>query len=233
VKLAGDEAALDELVALFPPERDPHVKRLSDGVYIGSAHFTGPMPASGPAGFERAQFAHVQAAPRLARMEAVRRSRNPRLAPVTLEHRVIDSKTGHGWKGASSTFTVAGRDATEILDPACVEFAEGDIDLADALRHFGGGEIDDWFRLWKVYEIIRYNVGGEKKLVAAFSWVTQDRVASFTMSANDERVSGEEARHARGRSPKGAQPMSLGDAVEFVRHLLVDGAARRRGGGGR
>lgn len=54
----------------------------------------------------------------------------------------------------------------------------------------------DWAVMWKIYEIIRSDVGGQEALFSA-KLAEKTAVKAFTASANRPDVSGPSARHAR------------------------------------
>lgn len=78
---------------------------------------------------------------------------------------------------------------------------------------------DTWISLYKVFEIIRDDLGSEDELISN-KWTTKKIIHQFTGTAQSEDVLGAEARHAskRYRAPK--IPMSKFEAHYFVRELL-------------
>jgi hypothetical protein len=107
--------------------------------------------------------------------------------------------------------------------PNYVRLADGDRDVADALRFLGSPDEPDWFLLWKVFEIIENAVGGRKGIVAA-GWATTADLNAFGVSANLETVSGDDARHARKAKASGRPPVRTMDPREARR--FVYGLAR-------
>jgi hypothetical protein len=103
--------------------------------------------------------------------------------------------------------------------PAYVEMAEQDPDAADVLKLLALPEHLDWVTLYKIYEIIRSNVGGNQSL-AQRDLGTASNLDAFSVSANRPDVSGDGARHARvpgDRPPK--RTMTLKEARDFVSQL--------------
>jgi hypothetical protein len=86
----------------------------------------------------------------------------------------------------------------------------------EALRHLVNET--NWFNLYKVYEIIKHDVG--KKTLA--TW-TQGENDDFTYSANNGHASRYAARHASlkyGPSKK-RKTMSLAEAAAFITHVFL------------
>lgn len=95
-------------------------------------------------------------------------------------------------------------------------------DVAEVLAILGAGEDHLNWRdhLYRVFEIIRHNVGGHDALIAK-GWNSREDISAFTVSANSPRVSGEAARHARlnGGVPKRA--MGLDEGRSFISQLVL------------
>jgi hypothetical protein len=80
-----------------------------------------------------------------------------------------------------------------------------------------------------VYEIIRDDISPSgqlsKREFVNRGWCTADELARFVKSANDQTLSGEQARHARETGHSGSQqppivPMTLAEAEEFINRLV-------------
>jgi hypothetical protein len=80
------------------------------------------------------------------------------------------------------------------------------------------GELD-WFALYKLYEIVRDNVGGGSVLLAK-NWAARADIDAFTTSANHPGVSGDAARHARMPGTPRRRTMALPEAQDVIRRLL-------------
>lgn len=76
----------------------------------------------------------------------------------------------------------------------------------------------DWAGLYKLYEIVRNDVGGEHVLYAK-RWITRDERSLFTNTADNSHAAGRAARHAASKTAPPAVPMSLGEAKLLVRRL--------------
>jgi hypothetical protein len=105
--------------------------------------------------------------------------------------------------------------------PDYLELAQTNPDVRDALSLLGKPvEGLDWFDLWKVWEVIRDNVGGFKAVVAK-NWVPADDLAAFIPSSNHQDASGEAARHARDNRPAPTKVLSIHQGRELMRQLAV------------
>ena len=73
--------------------------------------------------------------------------------------------------------------------------------------------------LWKVYEVIRDDVGA-KASVISIGWATEDQIDSFR-SVHYPSALGDKARHGVEPSrPAPRNPMSLAEAQAFITHLF-------------
>jgi hypothetical protein len=102
--------------------------------------------------------------------------------------------------------------------PKDIELAQSHPDVAEVLSVLGKDSPSlDWFDLYKVYEIVRDNVGGEAAL-SGKDWLPKRDIKAFTVSANRPDISGDQARHARssGPPPKRTRPMTLSEAQQMI-----------------
>jgi hypothetical protein len=78
----------------------------------------------------------------------------------------------------------------------------------------------NWVELYKIYEIISDDAGGDKGIVSR-GWATTAELRSFTATANRRELSGDDARHGsdEGRPFKG-EPMRVADAESLIRRVL-------------
>jgi len=90
--------------------------------------------------------------------------------------------------------------------------------VADALHFF---REDTPFNLYKVYEIIRDDVGGEHAMVKK-GWVSKPELSRFTQTVQSRNVLGDHARHASEKYKPSAQPMSLSEAKLLIRGILLN-----------
>lgn len=90
-----------------------------------------------------------------------------------------------------------------------------------ALRLLGAEDGFTWVGLYRVYEVVAQDVGGRHALDKK-DWVRESELSRFTHSANSPDVGGDLARHGHlpGQPPK--DPMSLSEAIPFIKQLVKD-----------
>jgi len=112
----------------------------------------------------------------------------------------------------SATVTTSNGTQQIAPQPSNVEswlsLAKGDKAVADALHFF---RENTWISLYKVYEIIRDDVGGK---ITTNGWASKTRLGLFTQTAQS-------ARHASKKKSPPAQPMSILEAESLIRGILL------------
>ena len=98
-----------------------------------------------------------------------------------------------------------------------VHLSATDVAVADVLLILGKGDLD-WYDLWKVFEIIRMDVGGKRTMIVN-GWASQSDLDAFGASANHPGVSGEAARHARRTERVPNQTITIGQGRDFIADL--------------
>jgi hypothetical protein len=98
------------------------------------------------------------------------------------------------------------------------ELAEDNENVADALRLYGKAELS-WVDLYKIYEIIRDDVGNVNDLLNR-QYVLKKDLSRFTHTAQHPGVIGDEARHARVAADVPKDPMSIVEANLLISTLL-------------
>ncbi|MDJ0516324.1 MAG: hypothetical protein QNJ74_08720 [Trichodesmium sp. MO_231.B1] len=78
--------------------------------------------------------------------------------------------------------------------------------------HFLTSYEHNFINLFKIYEIIRGEVGRKK----IEGWVTKKKVSDFTQTANHPDAIGYEARHGIGQGEPPKNPMSLSEAQNLI-----------------
>lgn len=92
-----------------------------------------------------------------------------------------------------------------------LSLAKDDKAVADALHLF---RENTWISLYKVYEIIRADVGGKKAIIMN-GWATNGRLGQFTQTA-------QYARHAsKELTPPKEGPMSIREGESLIRGILL------------
>lgn len=105
---------------------------------------------------------------------------------------------------------------TRDLISACL--AEG---AAREVLHFYCASRFDRYACWKVFELVRRDVGGTTALLKK-GWLSQEAIASLRESINNSAFAGDFARHASIAEPQhGARSLSTSDVEEFLRRLVL------------
>jgi hypothetical protein len=77
----------------------------------------------------------------------------------------------------------------------------------------------DWVNLFRVYEILRHDIGGEGNIVTK-GWATTTQLSAFRSGANRPDVSGDDARHGVLPGPPPKNTMDLSKARIFIKGLV-------------
>jgi hypothetical protein len=77
----------------------------------------------------------------------------------------------------------------------------------------------DWINLYRILEVISEDVGGYKAIEIR-GWANTDKINTFTGSANNSSVSGDDSRHGKIQSGQPKQTMDLREARDFMGQLL-------------
>ena len=75
-----------------------------------------------------------------------------------------------------------------------------------------------WINLYKIYEIIRDDIG-DKKII---SILTKHKLSRFTGTAQSKKQIGDDARHASNKYQGHADPMTIEEANELVKKLIIE-----------
>ena len=86
------------------------------------------------------------------------------------------------------------------------------------LRLLGDGDLS-WVNLYRLYEIVRDDVGGEKA-IASRGWCQPDDLKLFRWTANHPEASGDSARHGSIRQDPPEKPMELAQAQTLIRTMV-------------
>ncbi|WP_414936637.1 hypothetical protein [Amycolatopsis sp. cmx-11-51] len=141
------------------------------------------------------------------------------------QHAIVFAQAALGSFGALNATAVATGAGTGARRPSpasdLLAAAREHSDATEVLALLlGENDVLDWFRLYKIFEVIRENVGGQHELIGK-KWKTRQEISAFTVSANSPHVSGGAARHAR--MPPGApqHTMTVHEARAMIADLLV------------
>jgi len=219
-RLSGHDFDLETLAEAFGVG-EPKVSRDADGNYIlESAEFDDCATAVEVK--ERAEGL-------LLRMNGAARAMDLTFRPVSLDgyfknaiglHAIVVGGTVTA-RGKAYAAVVTGVTTAPLPAPAAsawTTLAKASTNVDDALRLLSAAELD-WVTLYKLFEIVKHDVGGANAIAHA-GWATNAQLSAFTASANRPDVSGDGARHARlpGGPPK--KVLALADARQLVQHLV-------------
>ena len=96
--------------------------------------------------------------------------------------------------------------------------AYSDENVREALRVFSLRD-DPFMNLYKVFEIVRDDVGGVDAIAHHFG-ISKAKIKHFTGTANHSESIGRQSRHARSKGTPVKLPMSSGDARELIRSMM-------------
>jgi hypothetical protein len=221
--LKGNPVDLDALVDLFR-EGDPRIAADDNGFYVTSVAFD--ALDNGPA-------FHATASSALLRINGVARALDGNFRPVSLVGRFTDSTgqthvvaTPDTVEARSQAMPPVVQGAVELPlpsppGPAYFNLAESHPDVADAQAILGKPLASlGWDDLYKLFEIVRENVGSERALEKK-RWADKKDLSSFRASANRPDLSGEDARHARMSGGSPSYSMSLSEARALISRIMV------------
>jgi hypothetical protein len=144
--------------------------------------------------------------------------------PDGIRNRTMHPETGRvEIKGIPAGLIQRDADGAVIPAPpprfvAVVRLTHSDAAMEKVMRLWSR-DSTSWVGLYRVFEVIRADVGGERGIVRA-GWASGARIDSFGHSANSVGVAGDEARHGVERGAPPARPMTIEEARTFVHDLL-------------
>jgi len=152
-------------------------------------------------------------------LEAIRAALGFKLGyPQAIEVDAVIGVEENGTREHSAQLTanavIAGTldDSIESLIPLAIQ----DKNVRDALRFFPE---QNWVNLYKIYEIVRDDVGGDDKVVKN-GWATKNEIKRFTQTAQSRDALGDAARHASAKFKSPSKPMSLSEAMSLIKIVL-------------
>lgn len=89
---------------------------------------------------------------------------------------------------------------------------------ARVLRLRGTGDLS-WADLYRLYEVIQDNVGGERAIIEA-GWSSRALLSRFTHSADSVKAAGDQARHGVERTHPPSKPLTISEARILLDRLL-------------
>jgi hypothetical protein len=223
----GDSIDLDILLQLFPGGTgDIAVNRTDRGEYFETARLD-PYTDGGEL--------HREAARVLRDLNGLARILDGSYRPVILVGRYEDERRHEVQVVAVDTIEVRSQVGTVTVTggepapppppppgPRFFELAARHANVSEAVAITGTASTLGWIELYKLYEIVRDDVGRGKQGLVDAGWITSDELSAFTASANRPDVSGDDARHARMGGSGPNKTMSLPTARERILHLVAD-----------
>jgi hypothetical protein len=88
--------------------------------------------------------------------------------------------------------------------------------IDDALHFFSE---PTWINMYKVYEVISDDLGGEHKLKNV-NWVDKSDIDRFTGTAQSRQLIGDDARHAKAKYIGPNKPMNIQEAKILIKTLM-------------
>ncbi|HEU0130298.1 MAG TPA: hypothetical protein VFQ85_04815 [Mycobacteriales bacterium] len=104
--------------------------------------------------------------------------------------------------------------------PTYVRLAERNADVDEVLGVFAQSPSLGWVELYKVFEIVRADVGGDNRLSGS-GLALPVEISAFRASACLPSVSGSAARHARASGGVPKRTMTIDEGRRFVRRLVA------------
>jgi len=118
---------------------------------------------------------------------------------------------------ATAALSVGPNDPPISPYPRWAALAVRDPAVQQAVRLFGSQP--SAVNLYRVFEVIRKDAGGEEKIVQ-HGWTTRNQITRFRRTVNSPTVLGSEARHGVEPSTSPPDPMSIHEAQAFITRLL-------------
>ncbi len=119
--------------------------------------------------------------------------------------------------GSNGSEVMQENELPDLIEPT-FSLAVSDPNVSDALRLYASIELN-WADLYKIYEIIRDDVGGSQQLFDR-EYVLKKELRNFSHTAQHPGAIGDDARHARIASEVPANPISLVEANLLISTLL-------------
>lgn len=99
------------------------------------------------------------------------------------------------------------------------KLAMQDAAVTKAMRLFAVPDVKTWVGLYRLYEVVEADVGGEHSL-GKRDWGSKHDLKRFKHSANSVKVAGDTARHGKETDQPPSNPMTLEEAVAYVNYVL-------------
>lgn len=222
VRIVGDRFDLEELLGRFrsPPAT---IARDEEGAFwLTSDKFDALGEAS---------EVDARANQLLKLVNGIIRIGNPAAKPVTVECVEQRDERGVRRRFVCSVGTAVGRsratgiattgslqaETSVMQSEATLRLASKDEKVEKVLRMLAAPQ-HTWELLYKVYEVVESEIGGQ---MADMAQVSKAELRRFTQTANSEPALKDAARHGHSNVPPPPQPMSLKEADGLVARLVT------------
>lgn len=91
--------------------------------------------------------------------------------------------------------------------------------VAKVLRLLSAAEVMTWVGMYRLYEVVEEDVGGQHQLEKK-SWGSPEDLKRFKHSANSVEVGGDSSRHGKEAQTPPKNPMSLAEAEAYCRYIV-------------
>ncbi|KVT80179.1 hypothetical protein [Burkholderia ubonensis] len=91
--------------------------------------------------------------------------------------------------------------------------------IAKVLRLLSASDVMSWVGLYRIFEVIEADVGGQHKFEKQ-GWGSSNDLKRFKHSANSVQVGGDMSRHGKEPQAPPKNPMTLPEAEGYMRHIL-------------
>lgn len=106
------------------------------------------------------------------------------------------------------------------------KLSSADASVAKVLRLLSAHDAMTWVGLYRIYEVIEDDIGGQHKLEKR-SWGTPEDLKRFKHSANSVQVGGDNSRHGKEHQAPPKDPMKLEEAEGYVRLMINNWLAHK------
>lgn len=100
-----------------------------------------------------------------------------------------------------------------------LRLSAGDTAIAKVLRLLSASEAMTWVGLYRIYEVIEGDVGGQHKLENQ-GWGSADDLRRFKHSANSVQAGGDKSRHGKELQVPPKNPMTLAESEAYAKCIL-------------
>lgn len=100
-----------------------------------------------------------------------------------------------------------------------LRLAAADAAVAKVLRLLSASDVMSWVGLYRIFEVIEADVGGQHKIEKQ-GWGSSNDLKRFKHSANSVQVGGDTSRHGKEPQVPPKNPMTLPEAEGYMRHIL-------------